>query len=76
MLIQLYIYTNFKFLIDDVNDIKYLVHSDCSEIKLRSIWNKDKIENAGFISTNLEINGLLESIMRVYSSYFLWNKLY
>jgi hypothetical protein len=34
------------------------------------MWNKDKIKSAGFISTNLEKNGLLESIMRVYSSYF------
>lgn len=34
------------------------------------MWNKHKIESAGFISTNLETNGLLKSIMRVYSSYF------
>jgi hypothetical protein len=34
------------------------------------MWNKHKIESAGFISANLKTNGLLESMMRVYSSYF------
>ena len=50
--------------------IEILTHSNCTEIKLGSMWNKHKIESAGFISTNLETNGLLKSIMRVYSSYF------
>ncbi|CAG8648092.1 12625_t:CDS:2, partial [Funneliformis caledonium] len=61
---------------DDDQDIddRNLTHSNCTEIKLGSKWNKHKIESAGFISTNLENNGLLESIMRVYSSYFSWEQ--
>ena len=57
----------------DIDD-RNLTHSNCTEIKLGSKWNKHKIESAGFISTNLENNGLLESIMRVYSSYFSWEQ--
>src|ERR1044071_3838181 len=60
--------TKCKMLIDI--DDRNLTHSNCTEIKLGSMWNKHKIESAGFISTNLETNGLLKSIMRVYSSYF------
>lgn len=60
----------YKIFIDNFSDNENLTHSNCTEIKLGSMWNKQKIKSAGFISTNLEKNGLLESIMRVYSSYF------
>jgi len=52
-----------KILIDDFSNDRNLTHSNCTEIKLGSMWNKHKIESAGFISTNLETNGLLKSIM-------------
>src|ERR1700722_14641172 len=65
----IFIITKYKILIDKFSN-RNLTHSNCSEIKLGSKWDKCKIESAGFISNNLEANGLLESIMRAYSSYF------
>ncbi|CAG8676168.1 23204_t:CDS:2, partial [Gigaspora margarita] len=62
---NLSIHTSQKFA-----QVSNITSFNCSEIKLRSRCDKKKIENTGFISDNLEINGLLENIMHVYSSYF------
>ena len=62
----IFILTKRKIFIDNFSN----KNLNCSEIKLRSKWNKHKIESTGFISNNLDTNGLLESIMQVYSSYF------
>ncbi|CAG8624939.1 24908_t:CDS:2 [Gigaspora margarita] len=59
---------------NDLIDIENFLHSNCSEIKLRSKWNKHKIKDAGFISADLRTNGLLESVIEAYSSYFLLNQ--
>ncbi|RIB09160.1 hypothetical protein C2G38_2044550 [Gigaspora rosea] len=64
------IHTSREFAQDNLTEISNFSHFNCSEIKLGSKWDKQKIESAGFISDNLETNGLLECIMRVYSSYF------
>ncbi|CAG8558976.1 22228_t:CDS:2 [Gigaspora rosea] len=55
---------------DNLTDISSFSHFNCSEIKLGSKWGKQEIENARFVSDDLEANGLLVSIMNVYSSYF------
>ncbi|CAG8780989.1 10256_t:CDS:2, partial [Gigaspora rosea] len=43
--------------------ISDLSHFNCSEIKPGSKWNRQKIESAGFVTDDLETNGLLESII-------------
>ncbi|RIB19607.1 hypothetical protein C2G38_2035933 [Gigaspora rosea] len=55
---------------DNLIDVENFSHSNCSEIKLGLKWNKHEIEDAGFISADLRTNGLLESVMEAYSSYF------
>ncbi|CAG8850535.1 42728_t:CDS:2, partial [Gigaspora margarita] len=55
---------------DELTDISNFSYLNCSEIKLSSKWSKSEIEDAGFISTNLKANQLLESILKAYSSYF------
>ena len=42
----------------------------CSDICLRSKWYPHDIEAAGFISSDLHINGLLGDVMQAYSSYY------
>ncbi|RIB28587.1 hypothetical protein C2G38_2239435 [Gigaspora rosea] len=52
------------------NDITNPELFNCFEIKLGIRWNRNQIEAAGFISTNIETNGLFEDIMKAYSSYY------
>ncbi|CAG8796773.1 7369_t:CDS:2, partial [Gigaspora rosea] len=47
---------------------------NCLEIKLGIRWNRNQIEAAGVISTNIEINSLFEDIMKAYSSYYLFEQ--
>ncbi|RIB23273.1 hypothetical protein C2G38_2171755 [Gigaspora rosea] len=54
------IHTSREFAQDNLTEISNFSHFNCSEIKLGSKWDKQKIESAGFISDNLETNGLLE----------------
>ncbi|KAF0450517.1 Serine/threonine protein kinase [Gigaspora margarita] len=43
---------------------------NCSELKLGRRWTRHQIEAKGFISTNIEQNGLLKDIMKAYSLYY------
>ncbi|CAG8834711.1 43546_t:CDS:2, partial [Gigaspora margarita] len=54
---------------DNLTDISSFSHFNCSEIKLKSKWSKQEIENAGFISDDLKANGLLASIMNSNSNF-------
>ncbi|CAG8853469.1 31347_t:CDS:1, partial [Gigaspora margarita] len=55
-------------------DITHPELFNCLEIKLGIRWNRNQIEAAGFISTNIETNGLFEDIMKAYSSYYLFEQ--
>ncbi|CAG8790360.1 35561_t:CDS:2, partial [Racocetra persica] len=55
---------------DNSNTITNNVLLNRSEIKLGLRWNKSRIEAAGFISTNIVLNGLFKDIMRAYSLYY------
>ncbi|CAG8846921.1 2586_t:CDS:2, partial [Gigaspora margarita] len=55
---------------DNFPDNNSFSHFNCSEIKLRTRWNKYEIESARFIFADFRTNRFLENIMRAYSSYF------
>ncbi|CAG8560269.1 23343_t:CDS:2, partial [Gigaspora rosea] len=59
---------------DNSNNITNSELFNCLEIKLGIRWNRNQIEAAGFISTNVKINGLFEDIMKAYSLYYLFEQ--